>query len=119
MVYTDSPEGSYGANASTSLTSRALDLSTVKNPRLSYNMKLDTEAGYDQVHVEMTEDGGQTWSELASYDGTEDWKNYEHDMSAHEGKTIQVRFRLSSDGSLQKDGVYVDDVKVAGDPREC
>ncbi len=119
MVYTDSPEGSYGANASTSLTSRALDLSTVKNPRLSYNMKLDTEAGYDRVHVEMTEDGGQTWSELASYDGTEDWKNYEHDMSAHEGKTIQVRFRLSSDGSLQKDGVYVDDVKVAGDPREC
>ncbi len=117
QVYTDSPEGSYGENANTALTSKPFDLSAVGNPRLSYNLKFDTEAGYDAVHVEMTTDGGQTWSELASYDGTEDWKTYEHDLSGFADQTVSVRFRLSSDGSLQKDGVYVDDVKVAGDPR--
>jgi hypothetical protein len=119
QVFTDSPEGAYGENANTALTSKAFDLSQVGNPRLSYNLKFDTEAGYDAVHVELTADGGQTWSEIAKYEGTEDWKSYEHDLSGLGNQSVQVRFRLSSDGSLQKDGVYVDDVKVAGDPKSC
>jgi subtilisin family serine protease len=115
--YTDSPGGSYEDNANTSLTSGPVDLSGVANPRLLFRMKHDTEANYDYVHLEVTEDGGQTWTELAKFDGTQDWKQYNYDLSAYDGKTIQVRFRLTSDGSIRKDGVSVDDVLIAGDPR--
>ena len=114
-VYTDSPDGSYGDDADTALTSKTFDLSGVGSPRLSFNLKMDTENNYDYLHVEVTEDG-QTWNELAQYDGNNAWAEKAIDLSAYEGKQVQVRFRLTSDSSVSKDGVYIDNVKVAGDP---
>lgn len=116
-VYTDSPNGAYDSNANTSLTSKAIDLSTVQNPRLIFKEKHDTEANYDFAHVEVTADGGKTWSEVAKYDGTNDWTERNLDLGAYAGKTVQVRFRMTSDSSINKDGIYVDDVKIAGDPK--
>ncbi|MBI3929674.1 MAG: S8 family serine peptidase [Armatimonadetes bacterium] len=116
-VYSDSPEGAYGPNADTSLTSREFDLSVVGNPVLKFDMKYDTEAGFDQVHLEATADGGQTWTELGKYEGFSEWSGHSVDLSAFDSQKVQIRFRLTSDGSLQKDGVSVDNVVIAGDPR--
>lgn len=115
QVLSDSPDGAYGDNADTSVTSRQLDLSNVKGPRLLFDMKLDTEANYDFVHLEVSENGAD-WAELGKFDGFSDWKKHNLDLGAYEGKQIQVRFRLTSDGSISKDGVSIDNVLIAGDP---
>jgi subtilisin family serine protease len=115
-VYTDSPNGAYPDNANTTLTSSAIDLGAVKNPRLLFSEKHDTEARYDFAHVEVSADGGKHWDEVAKYDGTSDWTDRNVDLKSYEGKSINVRFRMTSDGSIDKDGFYVDNLKIAGDP---
>ena len=68
--WTDSPGGSYGNNLSTSLTSAPLDLSAAVGVELSFWHRYATEAGYDYCHVEVSADNGATWTEIATYDGT-------------------------------------------------
>lgn len=116
QVYTDSPGGSYPPSGNTALTSRPFDLSTVGAPVLQFKMKHDTERNFDKVFLEISSDG-ENWSELASYHGLSDWSDKAVDLSAYEDQTVQVRFRLTSDRSIQKDGVYIDDIQVAGDPK--
>lgn len=116
MAYTDSPNGAYPDNADSKLTSKPISLAGVKNPRLLFSEKHDTEARYDFARVEISDNGGKSWSELAKYDGTQDWTDRNFDLKAYEGKTVQVRFRVTSDGSIDKDGLYVDNLRIAGDP---
>ncbi len=115
-VYTDSPEGAYPPSSDSALTSRAFDLSTVGSPVLQFKIKHDTERNFDKVFLEISNDG-ENWNELAAYHGLTDWREKAVDLSAYENQTVQVRFRLTSDRSIQKDGVYIDDIQVAGDPK--
>lgn len=118
MVYTDSPDGSYANSANDpGLVSKPISLASVGNPCLLFSEKHDTEARFDFARVEITQDGGKSWTELARYDGTSDWTDRSIDLKAYEGKDVQLRFRMTSDGSVSKDGVYIDSVKIAGDPK--
>ncbi|MEW6283890.1 MAG: hypothetical protein AB1758_35080, partial [Candidatus Eremiobacterota bacterium] len=115
-VFTDSPEGAYASNANSSLVSREFDLSAVREPVLRFDLKCDTEARYDVLHVEATSDSGLTWTELLACDGYRDWSTCTVDLSACQSqKRVQVRFRLTSDRTFEKDGVYIDNVIVAGE----
>jgi hypothetical protein len=40
------------------------------------------------------------------------WKKAVVDIDAYAGETVRFRFRLGSDGSVSREGWYVDDVKV-------
>jgi subtilisin family serine protease len=113
-VFTDSPKGSYPDNSNTSITSVPISLANISNPHLLFDEKHDTEKNYDFAHVEISSDGGQTFQELAKFDGTSDWTTHNIDLTNWQGKTVQIRFRMTSDGSIDKDGFYVDNVKVAG-----
>jgi len=68
-AWTDSPGGNYGDNLSVSLTSGDLDLSGYSAARLEFSQHYQTEATYDFCHVEISSDGGNTWTEIATYDG--------------------------------------------------
>ena len=115
-VYTDSPGGAYPENCDAALTSRRISLAEVSGPRLFFSERHDTEARCDFLRVEVSEDGA-TWTELARYDGYGAWTDRALDLGPWEGKTIQIRFRLTSDGSMNKDGAYVDDVRISGERR--
>lgn len=115
-VWTDSPGGEYGNDINLSLTSKKFSLANLKNSMLIFDSKQDTESGYDFLRAEISEDG-KTWTELMKATGSSDWKTNSFDVSAYDGKDVQVRFRLTSDGSATKDGVYLDTVVVAGDPK--
>ena len=110
--WTDSPAGSYGNNVDSSLVSASLDLSTASVVELSFWLRYDTEPTYDFCHVEVSADNGSTWTELASYDGTQTtWQQAslavpQLAFAAH----ARVRFRLTTDISVTRDGCYVDDV---------
>lgn len=77
---------------------------------LTFRHYYATEAGYDFCLVEI-ENGGGRWQGLASYNGSgTTWTLQSFDLSAWAGQTARVRFRFISDGSVNDEGWYIDDV---------
>jgi hypothetical protein len=116
---TDSPGGEYGNHAFTAVTlASPIDLTGHAEATLTFWHRHETEAGYDMCYVEVSDDGGSTWSQVGSFDGLQnDWVEEEIDVSAWAGTDgFLVRFTLDSDGWITGDGWYVDDVHVFGDP---
>jgi hypothetical protein len=67
---TDSPGGNYGNNDNTIIALQSsVDLSDATTGLLSFWHRYDTESGYDYCYVEVSTNGGSSWSQVASYDG--------------------------------------------------
>jgi subtilisin family serine protease len=117
-VWTDSPDGAYGQDSDISLTSRAISLKDITGATLAFDAKTDLENRYDNVFVEVAEvpaEGAEAqWQGAATLNGGSDWSTREVDLSAYDGKDVQVRFRLKSDGSVNQDGIYLDNIVIAG-----
>jgi len=95
---------------------------------LSFGLWYDTEAGFDEVTVEASTNGGETWSPLpvtldgdtVASDGTVSgfggrvW----HDATATlpVADSVVVRWRYVSDTAIQGRGVYVDRLRLDGWP---
>jgi hypothetical protein len=123
---TDSPGGDYADNVDASLELRVpVRLGT--SPVLSFRHICITESWYDYGHVEVSNDDGQTWSVLASYDMNDhsgwndgvasngDFVQENIPLAAYENQVVRVRFRLITDGGVTEDGWYVDDVSITSD----
>lgn len=117
-VYTDSPDGAYGNDNDFSLTSKAVSLKDISGATLAFDSKFELENRYDNVFVEVAEvpaEGAEAnWQGAATLNGTSEWGTQEVDLSAFDGKDVQFRFRLKSDGSVNQDGIYIDNIVVAG-----
>ncbi len=116
-VWTDTPNGNYDNSQNTSLTSRAIDLGNLSGSTLVFDSKIDSEQNYDKANIEVSTDG-QTWNKLAELSGQQDWTKQQVDLSAYDGQSVQVRFRFQSDSSQAGDGFYLDNVMIAGSPRQ-
>lgn len=115
---TDSPSGNYPNGATTTMTLQSsLDLSQSESASLVFWHSYDTESGYDYCLVEVSTNGGGSWTQAASYDGVQsEWVEESIDLSPYVGTSaFKVRFILDSDGWVQRDGWYVDDVHVFAD----
>lgn len=116
--FTDSPSGNYGSNADNSMTLNfPLNTQTMPVVFLSFWHRYYTEADYDYCHVEVSSNNGTTWNEVTKYDGNmQTWTNQAFDITSYcnASSNVRIRFRLTSDGSLQYDGWYVDDIKLTG-----
>ena len=79
---------------------------------LSFYHWYRTEATFDFAMVEVNT-GGPFWVPLAMFDGVgANWQQVTRSLAAYEGKTTRVRFRFISDGSVNDEGWYIDDVLV-------
>jgi len=115
--WTDSPGGVYGNYWNASLVSPALDLLDIAGVTLEFSHIYDLESGYDYAYVELSTDGGATWSTAASYNGvhTTGWEHVELDLGALDHvANARVRFRIDTDVSVTRDGWHVDDILVRG-----
>jgi immune inhibitor A len=97
---------------------------------LSAKVQYAIEQDYDYAFVEVSTDGGDSWTALSSnlssdddpngtnpgggISGTSDgaWVDLTADLSQYAGQTASVRFRYSSDGGVNEAGIAVDDVAV-------
>lgn len=135
---TDSPNGNYTNNANTTITLKnSINLQNALGATVSFNAKWNLEASYDYVQFEVSTNNGSTWipqcgkftslgGSLGSqpngqplYDGNQnDWVLEEINLGDYLDENILVRFHLVSDGAVQDDGFYFDDlsVKVVLDP---
>ena len=115
--WTDSPGGDYGNSWDVSLVSPSLPLFGVAGVVLEFDHIYELESGYDYGLVEVSSDGGATWTTAASFNGyqTSTWLGESIAVPAldHAG-AARIRFRLDTDGSVTKDGWHIDNIVVRG-----
>ena len=77
----------------------------------------DTETGYDSGWVEISTDGGSTWSKVSpAYRGHDStWVQSTVDLTPYAGSNVLFRFRFKSDGSVNYAGWYIDSVSIVGE----
>lgn len=87
------------------------DLSDASDAKLTFNLWLQTETNYDKVFVGVSNDG----SNFSGYNfsGSYDWSLKEIGFSSYSGdSSVWIGFSFSSDGIVNMEGPWVDDVKV-------
>jgi len=75
--------------------------------------QLDAELMTDPYDGIVSSSFGNTLAELNAWCGDpQDWLNSIADLDAYAGQSVQFRFRLGTDSSINREGWYVDDVVV-------
>jgi Immune inhibitor A peptidase M6 len=113
-----------------------LALTTGQSPSLSFWSLRDIETSFDGGVVEISTDGGTTWSPLTpspGYPGTMNsssdacglatgrsaftgtsltWTQHTVNLTPWAGQTVRIRFQFSTDGSQTREGWYLDDIAI-------
>ncbi len=129
--YTDSKDGNYVNNATVTMTlANTIDLSGLSNPRLTYWTKFDIENNWDYGQVRISTNNGSTWIPLAGqytnpgtgsfqpngqplYDGVQsNWVREDISLTGYTTSQVKLQFQLRTDGSIVKDGWYLDDIGI-------
>lgn len=108
-------DNNYENGASASLVSPTIDLSAINNATLLFDQWFEIETNYDNGYVEISSDGGNTWNELGKFSHStngKQWSSVYYNLDAYAGEQVNVRFRLTTDGSVVKAGWYIDNVQV-------
>lgn len=126
----DSPNGNYADNRTTNFTiNNSISLANAQSASLSFYARWSLESGYDYTEVQVSTNNGTTWTALCGkythagtadqdagqplYDGQQlAWVKEEMDLSNYLGQNIKIRFRLKSDGFVNEDGFYFDDLTI-------
>ncbi len=126
--------GNYNNNEFSYLESPCFDFSLINsNPILTFSNTFITETNFDEGWVEVSIDGGNTWTKLIDNGGALEWYNdlpnqwWEGTSSAGPGfwvkaknrltgtaaqSAVKLRFVFSSDGSVIREGFGIDSVKI-------
>ncbi len=133
--FTDSPSGSYSSNTNVFIRyTNPINIPSGASTQLTFWTKWDIEDTWDFARVEISQNNGATWKSLPGrythlgsgiapsqpdtahgLDGTQPtWVQEQMDLSAYAGLSIRLRFRLTSDISVEEDGWYIDDINILG-----
>lgn len=115
----DSPSGNYGNNLNISLTKNSpLNLSDYEYAALSYRTRFNCETNYDTLYTEVSADG-INWNPINFHNSRQDWWSLEaRDLTDYAGSAaLHLRFRLKTDGSVVRDGGFVDEVRLSAASR--
>lgn len=127
--WTDSPFGPYQSGASDHLAlAGPVSLQQTQRPHLQFRFRYDIEKSYDDVRVLISTNQGQSYSPLCGkysspdytyggllpiYDGRQaGWVKEEIDLSPYIGSNIWLRWQLNSDFFDERDGIYLDEIKI-------
>lgn len=119
--WTDSPGGSYGNYRNAAITSPVIDLSGYSDISLNFWQICSTESGWDYCRVEVSNNGGASYTELAAYDGhSTTWEEITLPASLLDGAAdARIRFRFTSDSNTVDDGWHLDDIRLLGTGAGC
>ncbi|GJQ64778.1 MAG: hypothetical protein SCALA702_38310 [Melioribacteraceae bacterium] len=130
--YTESKSGNYSSYAETKMiSSNTIDLTTVTSAVLSFRTKWAIEDSWDCGQVFISTNNGSSWNVLEGphsqpgsgqgeqptgepvYDGTQaEWVLEEINLEDFIGEEVLVKFEFRSDSYIEKDGWYIDDIKI-------
>lgn len=102
------------AAAGTNAISVIVDPSGNRSPALTFWHRYALEPGYDWARVEISVDGGATWTTLRMFNGTQvSWIPETVGLQGYSGPDVRIRFRLTTDASGTSDGWYLDDIVIS------
>ncbi|MBS4027763.1 MAG: immune inhibitor A, partial [Ignavibacteriales bacterium] len=134
----DSPTGTYPSNANIALTKTTpLSFQLFDYVELQYWTKWALEPTWDFATVEVSTNNGSSWATVRSSlmkkasdrsgsvqpAGTFGYDSYTPgltfvrqfvDLTPYKNFSVKLRFRTAADGGEQRDGFYVDDIRVLG-----
>ncbi len=111
--------GNYSNSANTVLTSPVIDLSGESAPLFvkwwqAWHIESAT---WDHGYAEVSINGG-AWQTMWEHTGSTaqiSWTEMSYDISAAAGGNVQFRFRMTSDGSVNYSGYYIDHISISGE----
>lgn len=112
----ESPEGGYPRCACSDVVlAKPIDLSSSACPVLTFWHRIGLWED-DYGYVDVSADGGTTWTELTHYTNTiqSTWTREQLNLSAYQGTPVLIRFRLQDDGDghYNAHGWDIDDVQI-------
>lgn len=126
----------YENNYCAAAVSPPLELTAGQSSALTFWSLRDIESSFDGGVIEISTDGGTTWSPLTpspGYPGTMNtgadacgfatgrgaftgtsltWAQHTVNLTPWAGQTVQIRFLFSTDGSQTREGWYLDDIAI-------
>ncbi|MEC5424899.1 S8 family serine peptidase [Virgibacillus sp. C22-A2] len=110
-VYATNLDGPYDNYANTSLMMPPIDLPE-ENTSLQFNQWYNIENNWDFGHVFISTDQ-EDWVQLMRMTNVSDgWESTEIDLSEYSGQRVYISFNLTTDVSVVRDGLYIDDVAL-------
>ncbi len=143
LSYRSALEGStsYTANTCARMHSTTFTIPTApaSPPSITYQARYNIEANWDGVVVEISTNGGSSWTDLppvggypsdfsqtgnppintcgypashGAFNGNTSgaFQLVTHDLTAYQGQTVKIRWSLSSDPGSEEEGFYVDEL---------
>ncbi|MBN2746421.1 MAG: PKD domain-containing protein [Bacteroidales bacterium] len=112
---TESPIGTYTDDQLSYATmTNGVNLSSALAATLSFWAIYNIEGGFDYMYLDVSSNGGVTWVNLDSWDDTSTvWTQYSYSLGGFVGQSnVKIRFRFFSDGAVNFDGMYIDDIVI-------
>jgi len=118
---TDSPAGNYLNKTDSFATGPVFSTVGQRGCRLESRLRLATELDVDGILIDVSGNGGTTWSSESGWTGSTSGAFQRFTMAELPDRKSNVRYRFNfiSDDSIVDDGVYLDDVRaycVSGTP---
>ncbi|MDY6985110.1 MAG: type IV pilin [Candidatus Thermoplasmatota archaeon] len=108
-------DNTYNSNADFWLVSPEVALINATEAEIDFYYWYNFETEWDFGRLEITTDGGKTWTAIKNYTGSSDgWMHEEIDLSGYIGNVITVRFHVVTDSYGNAAGWYIDDVTILG-----
>lgn len=124
---TDSPHGDYKSNAYNYLILQPVVIPS-STPTLSFEhiANIHTQAGDYGVFF-ISDDFGTTWKDLTCFDmsmsekftgdlSTSEFISYHKRLDDYIGDTLYIAFRVVTSAFLERDGWYIDDIRLTDNP---
>jgi hypothetical protein len=109
---TDSPAGNCASDERTAIVSPLFDLTGLTTPQLTFYQKRDMVLYTDWGEVDISIDGGRTWTSIANYSNSlTTWTLSSVSLSSYKSNNVKIRFFLIIN-STGHDGWYLDDIKI-------
>ncbi|MCS1350640.1 S8 family serine peptidase [Mechercharimyces sp. CAU 1602] len=115
-VYATNLAGHYADSANMTLVMPPAAIPAEGETYLQYGEWFNLESFFDYGHVVISTDGS-SWEQVVEKNGeTSGWQDAEVDLTAYAGQTILIGFHVETDGSVTKDGWYIDEVRLSDEP---
>ena len=106
-VLSDSPNN-YASNINNSaILDQSFNLSVEDLAVAGFKTKYSLENNYDFAYFEVLQN--TQWVTLERFTGNSDWINKSYNLSNFAGENVKFRFRISTDATINQEGIFIDD----------
>jgi len=111
--FVDSKGGNTNPSTSNTFTlNNALNLANTENPTLEFFTKWSMDNS-DTANLEISTNGGASWTVLKDFTGVEPWHQEILDLSDYKSANTKFRFTITTGPFVDADGISFDDFRVS------